>query len=268
MTVRDALWLFASKAHDDDVWLGKNRDGTFFSRSRITPAEGALMLDVPNMILVSSGGIPVPFSEDAYGYAESFNRMQKVLWSVTGSGGFRIGNEEKFICELAEKYPNTFGGFADDFLYADFGKENDDRMETLASIRRELDKACRKMELWATIYTHNLPDERNNALAMFDALTIWTWSYEEIANLPKNFASIEEKFPKHDKYLGVYILDYPSGRPVPNEFMEQQCEFALEMLKQGRVKGIIFLTNCVMGVKLSSEYWLREWIDKVKSIEL
>ena len=28
------------------------------------------------------------------------------------------------------------------------------------------------------------------------------------------------------------------------------------------LKGIIFLTNCVMGIGLPSEYWLREWIEK------
>jgi hypothetical protein len=39
---------------------------------------------------VNSDGIPVPFSADAYGYAESFCRMKKVLWSITGSGGFMV----------------------------------------------------------------------------------------------------------------------------------------------------------------------------------
>ena len=27
--------------------------------------------------------------------------------------------------------------------------------------------------------------------------------------------------------------------------------------------GMVFLTNCVMGIGLKSEYWLREWIKKV-----
>ena len=79
---------------------------------------------------------------------------------------------------------------------------------------------------------------------------------------------MEEKFPKQKKYLGIYILDYPSGEPIPNEYMELQCEFGLSLLKQKRIDGMIFLTNCVMGVGLPSEYWLREWIDKVKNIEL
>ena len=59
-----------------------------------------------------------------------------------------------------------------------------------------------------------------------------------------------------------------SGEPIPNDLMENQCEFGLKMLKEKQIEGIIFLTNCVMGIGLPSEYWLRSWIDKNKNIEL
>lgn len=75
MTIRDKLWLFASRAHDDDIWLGKSGENRFTRWSRITPAEGAMMLDVPNIIMINSDGVPAPYSADAYGYAESFYRM-------------------------------------------------------------------------------------------------------------------------------------------------------------------------------------------------
>ena len=108
---RDKFWIFGVKAHQDDIWLYPDTRGMegrvpYGCRSRITPAEAALMMDVPNMLMINCEGEPVPFSEEAYGYAESFVRMNKVLWGATGSGGFRAGNEEKFICTLAEKYPN------------------------------------------------------------------------------------------------------------------------------------------------------------------
>lgn len=56
MTVRDRLWLFASRAHDDDIWLGKGRANRFSCWSRITPAEGAAMLDIPNVVMIVSDG--------------------------------------------------------------------------------------------------------------------------------------------------------------------------------------------------------------------
>ena len=112
---RDKFWMFGVRPHQDDIWLkpADNRSVPYRQRSRITPAEGAMLLDAQNMLMVNCDGEPAPFSEEALGYAESFARMKRVLWGGTGSGGFRIGNEEAFICKLAEKYPNIAGEFLD-----------------------------------------------------------------------------------------------------------------------------------------------------------
>ena len=45
-------------------------------------------------------------------------------------------------------------------------------------------------------------------------------------------------------------------------------EEEVKMLKEKQIDGMIFLTNCVMGIGLPSEYWLREWIERNKNIEL
>lgn len=267
-TIRDRMWLFASRAHDDDIWLGKSGNNRFTRWSRITPAEGALMLDVPNVIMINSDGIPVPFSADAYGYAESFCRMKNVVWSIAGSGGFRVGNEEKFICELAEKYDNITGAFADDFLGAGMPGDADGKKEIILQCREELNKACRQMDMWLTLYTRDIDSCDASLYGLFDCLTMWTWEYQNLKDLPTNFEKLERKFPDHRKYIGIYILDYPSGEPVPDEYMQLQCEYALKMVMEKRAEGMIFLTNCVMGVGLPSEMWLRKWIDRVKNIEL
>ena len=270
MKVRDKLWLFASRAHDDDIWLGKSRENRFTCWSRITPAEGAAMLDVPNVIMIGSDGVPAPYSAEAYGYMESFCRMQNVVWSIAGSGGFRAGNEEQFICELAKRYPNVTGAFADDFMSMPDAtvEETEKKREEIRKVRAVLDTAVRPLSMWLTMYTHGLATCDPSMWETFDTLSLWTWSYKDLDNLKENFALWEKKFPRQKKYLGIYILDYPSGEPIPNEYMELQCEFGLSLLKQKRIDGMIFLTNCVMGVGLPSEYWLREWIDKVKNIEL
>ncbi len=287
MKVRDKLWLFASCAHDDDPSLGKGpHHDRYLKKSRITPAEGCFMLDIPNIIMVgSSGGEPVPFSYDAYGYQESFCRLDKVMWSVTGSGGFRSGNEEAFICKLAEKYPNVTGAFADDlFFNDDMATAADDEVRAAINAKKEknkailesvtttLAKACRPMELWATLYISNLETEvwKSNPAFWehFTGLSLWTWEYKDLPKLKENFEKVKECFPDKKLYLGVYIYDYTSGEPVPDDMMELQCEFGLEKLKAGEIEGIIFLTNCTMGIGLPSEYWLRNWIDKVKNTEI
>ena len=267
---RDKFWMFGVRAHQDDILLGRKGESRKYHRSCITPAEGALMLDVPNMIMVNCDGIPVPFSEDAYGYAESFCTMKKVLWGATGSGGFRVGNEEAFICELTKRYPNISGAFLDDLLHR-FRNEPDPvekAVELLKEIRKGLDKAERHMDIYAVWYTYAADHLDKRIAELIDGITLWTWRSEELIHLKENFINIEKNFPYHKKLLGIYMYDFAVGKPVPNELMELQCEFGLQLLKEGRIDGMIFKANLVMGVGMPSEYWLREWIKKVKDTQV
>lgn len=269
---RDKFWIFGVRPHQDDQHLGKNKENRRYAWSRITPAEAALMLDVPNMMLIICDGEPAPFSATAYGYAESFCRMNKVLWGSTGSGGFRAGNEEKFICDLADKYPNICGAFMDDFLVKLRSLPDNERdkqaIELLNEIRSGLDKASRPMQIYATCYTTELERFSPEVFNCFDGLTIWTWNYKDIPQIREKYEKIEKRFPSQQKLLGIYMYDFPSGQPVPNDYMEMQCELGLTLMKEGRLDGMIFEANSVMGVGLPSEYWLRDWVDKVKYTEI
>ena len=259
---RDKFWMFGVRPHQDDVIIRK--------RSRITPAEAALMMDVPNMLMINCEGEPVPFSEEAYGYAESFVRMNKVLWGATGSGGFRIGNEEKFICTLAEKYPNIGGAFLDDLFHRFRGQENaPEKMKAfLHEIREGLDKSSRNLEMFIVWYTSEIESLPVEAVEDVNGITLWTYNCKELPLLEARFEAFREKFPDKKLLLGVYMVDFPTGMPLSDEQMEKQCEFGLEQLKKGRLDGMIFEANSVMGVGFPSEKWLRAWIDKVKNTEI
>ena len=265
---RDKFWMFGVRPHQDDVYLGKS--GGHRVRSRITPAEAALMLDVPNMLMINCEGEPVPFSEDAYGYAESFCRMNKVLWGATGSGGFRIGNEEKFICTLAEKYPNIGGAFLDDLFHRFRGDpDSGEKMRSfLHEIREGLDKASRPMEMYIVWYTSEIDSLPVEAVEDVDGITLWTFNCKELPLLEARLDGFRRKYPDKKLLLGIYMFDFPSGTPLSDEQMEHQCEIGLRWLREGHLDGLIFEANSVMGVGLSSEKWLREWIDKVKYTEI
>lgn len=267
---RDKFWIFGVRPHQDDILLGRKSEGLNYHRSRITPAEAALMLDVPNMLMVNCDGTPVPFSEEAYGYAESFCRMNKVLWGATGSGGFRVGNEEKFICKLAQDYPNIGGAFMDDFMCRFKGQPDAEQKAEalLKEIRDGLDKAPRPMELYIVWYTYEMDALNKKLMDYIDGLTLWTWKCEELPQLEQRFEVIEKNFPKQKKLLGVYMYDFPGALPVPNELMELQCELGLRLMKEGRLDGMIFETNSVMGVGLPSEKWLRDWLETAKYTEI
>lgn len=269
--VRDKLWIFGARAHQDDIYLYNSPETTKnLPNSRITPAEAALMLDVPNILMINCDGVPAPYSVDAYGYMESFCRMKNVLWNSTGSSGFRLGNEEAFICELAERYPNVVGTYLDDFFLR-FSNEPDpaDKCAALLKeVRDGLDQAPRRMNIYVTWYTHDLDVLDETIMNYIDGLTLWTWKSEELPLLEERVNKISELFPQKKKLLGIYLYDFSSRKPVPNELMEHQCEVALRLLKEKKIDGMVFEANTVMGVGLPSELWLRKWLEKAKYIEI
>ena len=267
---RDKFWMFGVRPHQDDIWLkpADNRSVPYRQRSRITPAEGAMLLDAQNMLMVNCDGEPAPFSEEALGYAESFARMKRVLWGGTGSGGFRIGNEEAFICKLAEKYPNIAGEFLDDLSSRFHGVPDRDAraLEFLRGIRAGLDKAPRRMDLYVTWYWHETPYP--GMMDYVDGFSFWTWQSAELPRLAERFEAAEEIYRQKKILLGIYMYDFPARHPVSLDLMEYQCEYALSLLRQGRIDGMIFEANSVMGVGLESEAWLRAWVDRVKDTEV
>lgn len=174
------------------------------------------------------------------------------------------------ICELAEKYPNIGGAFMDDFFlkFKNLPDASEKTEEMLRSIRSGLDKACRPMDLYVVWYTHELEAVEPHLLDYVNGLTLWTWNCEELPLLEERFNRIEKNFPKQKKLLGIYMYNFPTRTPVPVELMAHQCELGLRLMKEGRLDGMIFEANSVMGVGLPSELWLREWIDKVKYTEI
>ncbi len=269
---RDKFWIFGVRPGQDDVLLGNLRPKMRPRHgSKITPAEAAFYLDVPNMIMVNCEGIPVPFTSEAEQYAFTFTPMKKVLWSSTGSGGFRLGNEEEYIIDLSKRYDNICGAFMDDF----FGKfrnypepERTEKAEALLKeIRTGLDKADRPMDLFVVWYTHEF-DVNHRLFQYIDGITLWTWNSSELIQLEERFSKIEEIFPDKKKLLGIYLYDFSKRETIELELMEHQCELGLSLMKEGRLDGLIFEANSVMGVGFENDKWVRDWIQKVKDTDV
>ena len=267
MKVRDKFWLFASRDHDDDIWYGKRGSDQIRQWSRITPTEGAAILGIENVMMITSDGVPVPFSADAYGYMESFCRMKNVWWSAVGSAGCRVGNEEDFAIELAKKYPNLTGIFLDDVMIT--GGTVEESKKVIHAVRKTADKCDRKLELWATCYTSKINDYLDLELyEPLDGITVWDFDMSSIPNIVDGFEAYEKFLPNKRKMLGIYLYDYGKGVSVSKEFMKAKCEQGLQWIREGRCEGLIFLTNCNMGIGLESDYWLRDWIDEVGDQEI
>ena len=260
-TVRDRLWLFTCVAGADRTWLER---GGIATVSRMTPAEGAFYLDVPNLILVRAEGQPAPEAFEQYAY--SFGPLRRVLWSIVGCGGRHEGDELPAVLGLAERFPNIRGVFMDDFFRGDGGANLS--VDELQGVRHRLEAAGRRLELWVVTYTHMLGESMRPWLDLCDVLTLWTWSCDDLEALPDHLARLETIAPDGRKALGCYLWDYPSSRPVPVDRVRRRCETGLQWLREGRIEGLIFLANTVCDYGFESVEWTRQWIQDVGGQEL
>ena len=251
--VRDRFWIWGHEAgsHDKGWDIPKP--------SRMTPAEGAFYLGVPNMMMIRYDDKPaMPFDQ----YNRAFRSLKKVVWSITGAGGVTSDNERKHVFDLARKSHNIVGVFMDDFFTG--SGEGVLSVDQLRSIRQELVIGNRRLDLMVTVYTHNLDAPSvSEYLALCDKVSMWTWVAKDLVDMDKSIEKFEKIAPKSGKLLGCYMWDYGTHKPMPVELMEMQCQKGLKWLKEGRIEGMIFLASCICDLELPAVEWTRQWISEV-----
>ena len=271
MKAIDKFWLFGvHPTHYDDQYLGRYRDPDGKKRygSAVTPAEGAFYLGVPNMLMAVA---PPPFTSAADSLMFTFPPLDKIIWSIGGSGGLnKIDNE--FIVDLAKKHDNLIGASIDDFdaRFNDCPEplKTQKIKETILGIKEDLKKANRPLSLYAVLYYYELKNVNPAAYEDIDGFSFWTWDSTKIKDLEKSFEEACRLFPDKKKMLGIYMYDFRNYHPIPLDRMKHQCEVGLRLMKEGRVDGLIFEANSVMGVGFETDKWLREWIKDVADTEV
>ena len=253
--VRDKFWIWGHHAgsHNDDWGLT--------ATSRMTPAEGAFYLNVPNMILVRYNDLPEPPFEQ---YAVALRPLKQVVWSIVGAAGATENYEVEAARNLAAKFPNFTGVMMDDFFSdPETGKVAVHDVESLNTIQKQLTVADRKLDLWVVLYNHQLEHPVGQHLETCDVVTFWTWNASQLIELEKNFTHAEELAPSPRKVLGCYMYDYGDRQPMPIALMQHQCEIGLQWLRDGRIDGMIFLASCICDLELETVEWTRDWIQRV-----
>jgi hypothetical protein len=298
-TVRDHLWLFGYPPDGDAGYL---ENAGYRGGSRMTPVEGAHWLGVPNLLFVTQDhNRPKQLWFESKWKAKttmeqwaiSFESMKRVNWAAVGSSGGGGLKTVPDIVTIAKGYPNLTGIYLDDFV-KDRSKRPDGTFvgkpamteAELKSMRDQLVKAGRPMEVWTTIYSREF-DPKNpdftdcepplvESMKHFDVLVLWTWKSEELKDLEKNLALLESIKPKTSRIaLGIYLWDYTGvdeakkadptyrwGKPVPLDLMEHQCTLGLKWLKEGRVSDLVILGNSHLDIGIPSAPWMRAWIKK------
>lgn len=251
--VKDKLWIWGHEAGShDDGWGLKGP-------SRMTPAEGAFYLDVPNIIMVRYENKPTPPFDK---HALALSPLKRVVWSIVGAGGRTGSDEIALVCDLAARFPNIGGVMMDDF----FRKPGDGlgigvfSPEEIKAIKSRLIAAGRKLELWVVLYNHQLDYPVASHLNQCDVVTFWTWCAKDLDMLEQNFERVERLAPSIRKVLGCYMWDYGSHNPMPVSLMEKQCQLGLRWLHEKRIDGMIFLASCICDYGLEAVEWTRNWI--------
>ena len=299
-TVRDRLWLFGVPADGPRLFY---EGAGYRGGSRITPAEGAHWLGVPNLMFITQpwNQPPAMAREKAWKtvttkeqYAISFQSLKRVQWAAVGSGGLGGLAEVPDIVTLAKDYPNITSIYLDDFVTRPYTKRADGTTvgtpamteAQLKSMRTQLGKAGRPMEVWTTIYTHEFDRKHRDfkdceppladQMKHFDVVVLWTAKSADLRDLEKNLALLEAIKPKNCRIaLGIYLWgywdkdpakaddkSYVMGRPVPPDLMEHQCGLGLKWLKEGRVSDLVILGLAGIDQGIPSAKWMRDWIKK------
>lgn len=252
--VREHVWIWGHEAGSHNNAYGLP------CLSRMTPAEGAFYLGVPNMILVRYNDLPAPPYEQ---YAMALSPLKRLVWSIVGAGGTTDSEEIERVRALVTRFSNIDGVMMDDFFSGDPNRVGVHTPEHLQAIRDRLIVSDRKLDLWVVLYQHQLDLPVGNHLRLCDVVTFWTWWAERLEVLEQNFEQFERIAPSSRKVLGCYMWDYGNHKPMPVPLMEKQCRLGLRLLREGRIEGMIFLASCICDLGLEAVEWTREWIQEV-----
>jgi len=264
-TVRDRFWMWGHEAGSHNTVKDKSQwpyccDYGIPKNSRMTPAEGAFYMGIPNVLLIRYGKRPeAPFHQ----FALSLSPFKRVVWSITGDGGRTEGEEEVVKArELLGQFPNFCGVIMDDF----FREAKADQVAVFTPDQlRKIKELLGHSPLWVTLYTELLDhsDRISEHIQLMDKITLWTWKGSDLVHLENNFQKLDKLAPAASKVMGCYLWNYGEKKPIPVSLMERQCELGLKWLKSGKIDEMIFLSNNVVDLGLENVEWTRNWIRQV-----
>ena len=125
---------------------------------------------------------------------------------------------------------------------------------------RETRVRGRRLPIMCVIYTRQVKPQAKPYLAEVDQVCLWTWQPEDLDHLEANLSALERLVPGKPIYLGCYMFDFTTSRPLPVERMRLQVEQGHRWLLANRIQGMIFLATANCDVGLEAVDWTREWI--------
>ena len=229
----------------------------------MTPEQFAEEYGIRNSFIVSYGGnIQPPYTD----LAKRFSVLREVKWSVLGDAStplpeHELGNTPDVI-EAADAASNITGGVVDDF----FSPKRIERFtpEILGKMKKSLND--KDLDFWCVLYRHELPIIEKY-LDCFDGITFWIWNCADIEQLDEILDKLFTAAKGKPIMLGIYLWDYDLNKPMDSALFTRQLETYFELLKKGRIEGVIFCSNTVGDADLESNKILKRAIAEQGDIE-
>ena len=262
ITVRDRLWLWSHVAGSYNGMY--NLPG----KSRMSPAEAAFYMSIPNIFMIHRDGTPEPPLQQ---YALAFEPLREVVWGIVAAGGRTNPAEREMVLELALHNPKISGVVMDDFFtITREGKPRDGKVASLTveearALKQRLVGTKKKLDLWVVLYEYQLVPSIVEHLKLCDVVQLWTWWGENLDQLAANLEKAEKLVRGTRMALGLYWWDFGNKKPLAMSAMQHQCDLGLQWLRQGRIEGMIFCGNWLCDRGLDVVEWTRQWIQRVGS---
>jgi len=278
---------------DSRFWLWSHVAGAYSGKyglnggSLITPVEAAYYLGIPNAFMIEYWDKPTPEPlkqprpEQWKQFTIPFQSLGQLSWGLPLAGDdpdpVSVRRNQDTSLDFAFSNPQITSVVVDDFFavrrkYWPAEPLAALSLEQLQGLKSRLARGNKKLDLWMVLYHQEVNNPTFPKLAPYletcDVVQLWPWHGKEIPALEETLTKIERLVPGKRIALGCFMWDFGGAKPLPVSLMEQQCEFGLKCLHQGRIEAMIFGASWLCDRDIDAVRWTRQWIQKVGSQQL
>ena len=171
-----------------------------------------------------------------------------------------VRSEGEKVAELSHQFSNITGVYCDDLL--GLMSRSDFTPKQFGEVRSAIREANPELKLWSVVYTHEF-EKADFWTAMaphMDVVTLWIWSSDDLAGMPRYVDQCRKLFPEKPIIMGVYLRDYAKVAPIPVDRVLGQMEGIAQLVEQGKLEGYSILASVLIDGHRAQADAVRDFI--------
>ena len=258
--LKDKMWTWGY------VIAGKTPEKVPFVGPSLCSLEtAAAYIGTPNVVFMNSNHNINNLSHECFRHVVSCKQIVCALQHG------KYAETAKTVSAMSKRYPQIVGGLIDDFREKT-GPSKAITPEETKAIYEALKSENPALKLYLVRYTWQDQNEMVPFLPYFDVINLWVWVPDEKVWRETIGPEIDRiaALTKKPIVLGLFLHDYgKSGKAMPMNFLEMQCVKAVELLKTGKIEGIIFLQSGWFDQEdhRPQIQWLKQYLEWVYGTE-